>query len=157
MTKTRRTYTREFKHEAVHLLETSGKSTSHLERELGIGGGCLFRWKRELAEEGKSAFRGHGHLMPDQEHIRQLERENEILRQERDILKKHAYCPDQPEQCHTGSSGKPWCSGRWYEAALNDSTLAQQLARQAYKDVHQYTWQKRARRILDHFQIAYET
>ena len=88
MTKTRRTYTREFKLEAVHLLETSGRSAAQLERELGIGGGCLSRWRREFAEEGENAFPGHGRLAPDQERVRQLERENEILRQERDILKK---------------------------------------------------------------------
>ena len=88
MTKTRRTYTREFKLEAVHLLETSGRSAAQLERELGIGSGCLSRWRQELAEERENAFPGHGRLAPDQERIRQLERENEILRQERDILKK---------------------------------------------------------------------
>ena len=88
MTKTRRQYTREFKLEAVRLLETSGKSAAQLERELGIGTGCLSRWKREFAEEGKHAFPGHGRLAPDQERIRQLEQENAILRQERDILKK---------------------------------------------------------------------
>ena len=88
MTKTRRTYTREFKIEAVRLLKTSGKSAAQIERELGIGGGCLARWKREFAAEGEQAFPGHGRLTPDQERIHQLERENEILRQERDILKK---------------------------------------------------------------------
>jgi transposase len=88
MTKTRRKYTREFKLEAVDLLETSGKSASQIERELGIGGGCLSRWKREFGEEGEHAFPGHGRLPPDQERLRHLERENEILRQERDILKK---------------------------------------------------------------------
>ena len=88
MTKTRRTYTREFKLEAVHLLETSGRSAAQIERELGIGSGCLSRWRREFAEEGENAFPGHGRLAPDQEQIRQLEQENEILRQERDILKK---------------------------------------------------------------------
>ncbi len=88
MTKTRRTYTREFKLEAVHLLETSCRSAPQLERELGIGGGCLYRWRRKFAEEGENAFPGHGRLAPDEEHIHQLEQENEILRQERDILKK---------------------------------------------------------------------
>jgi transposase len=88
MTKTRRQYTREFKLEAVRLLETSGKSAAQIERELGIGTGCLSRWKREFAEEGKHAFPGHGRLTPDQDRIHHLEQENEILRQERDILKK---------------------------------------------------------------------
>ena len=83
-----RTYTREFKLEALELLRTSGKSMAQIERELGIGGGGLSRWKRAFEEEGEDAFPGHGRLTPDRERIRQLERENEILRQERDILKK---------------------------------------------------------------------
>jgi transposase len=88
MTKKRRNYTREFKIEAVHLWQTSGKSATQIEYDLDIGKGCLYRWKRELAEEGENAFPGHGRLAPDQERIRQLEREVRILRQERDILKK---------------------------------------------------------------------
>ena len=88
MQKERRTYTAEFKREAVQLLETSGKSAAQIERDLGIGSGCLWRWKRKLLEGGENAFPGHGRLTTKQEHIRQLERENEILRQERDILKK---------------------------------------------------------------------
>jgi transposase len=88
MTKERKQYSREFKQEAVRLLETSGKSASELERELGIGKGNLWRWKREFAADGEDAFPGHGRLIPEQERLRQLERELEIVRQERDILKK---------------------------------------------------------------------
>ena len=88
MKKTRRQYNREFKQEAVQLLETSGRSAAQLERELGIGKGCLGRWKEQLAANGTQAFPGHGRLRPEQEELRQLRRENEILRQERDILKK---------------------------------------------------------------------
>jgi transposase len=81
-------YSREFKKEAIRLLETSGKSAAQLERELGIGKGNLSRWKRQSDKEGEDAFPGHGRLTPEQERLRRLERENEILRQERDILKK---------------------------------------------------------------------
>ena len=88
MAKERKLYSREFKQDAVRLLETSGKSASELERELGIGKGNLWRWKRKFAADGEDAFPGHGRLAPEQERFRQLERENEILRQERDILKK---------------------------------------------------------------------
>ena len=96
MTKARRQYSREFKQEAVQLLETSGKSASELERELGIGKGNLWRWKREFAADGEDAFPGQGRLTPDEERLRQLERENEILRQERDILKKAFAIFSQP-------------------------------------------------------------
>jgi transposase len=88
MKKIRRKYTREFRLEALRLLETSGKSAAQIERDLGIGSGNLYRWKRKLAEKGDYAFPGHGRLDPEQDRIRQLEREVEILRQERDILKK---------------------------------------------------------------------
>ena len=88
MSKTRRTYTREFKIEAVRLWETTDKSAAEIERELGIGDGCLSRWRKKLSREGESAFPGHGHLTPEQEELRQLRRELEIARQERDILKK---------------------------------------------------------------------
>ena len=88
MTKARRQYSREFKQEAVQLLATSGKSASQLERELGLGQGNLWRWKREFAADGKNAFPGQGRLTPEQERLRRLERELEIVRQERDILKK---------------------------------------------------------------------
>lgn len=96
MTKARRQYSREFKQEAVQLLKTSGKSASELERELGIGKGNLWRWKREFAADGEDAFPGQGRLTPDEERLRQLERENEILRQERDILKKAIAIFSQP-------------------------------------------------------------
>jgi len=88
MKKTRRTYSRDFKIEAVRLLESSGKSISQVERDLGIGKGNLWRWKREVAVDGKDAFPGHGRVAAEQERLRQLERELEIVRQERDILKK---------------------------------------------------------------------
>ena len=41
-----------------------------------------------MAADGEDAFPGHGNLPPDEERIRQLQRELEITRQERDILKK---------------------------------------------------------------------
>jgi transposase len=89
MAKGRRSYSEEFKLEALRLLETSGKPASVLERELGIGDGCLLQWKRKLAAEGKKAFPGPGRPGPDQQdEVARLRRELEIASQERDILKK---------------------------------------------------------------------
>ena len=88
MTKTRRTDSREFKMDALRLVETSGKSIRQIERDLGIGKGCLYRWRDEFKAEGTQAFPGQGRLTPEQEELRRLKRENELLRQERDILKK---------------------------------------------------------------------
>jgi len=41
-----------------------------------------------LLEPSEQAFPGSGHQTPQEEELRQLKRENELLRQERDILKK---------------------------------------------------------------------
>jgi transposase len=88
MSKQRRSYNTEFKLEALQLLETSGKTAAEIERELGIGDGCLLQWKRKLEAKGIQAFPGHGRLPADQEEMVRLRRELEIVRQERDILKK---------------------------------------------------------------------
>jgi len=89
MTEKRTSYTEEFKLEALRLLETSGKPARVLERELGIGEGCLRQWKKKLAADGDKAFPGPGRPGPDQQdEVARLRRELEIALQERDILKK---------------------------------------------------------------------
>lgn len=88
MTTKRRTYTDEFKREAVRLWETTDKSAAAVEAELGITHGLLNKWKARMKAEGETAFPGRGRLTPEQEKIRQLERELVIAKQERDILKK---------------------------------------------------------------------
>ncbi len=88
MSTTRKSYTKEFKLEALRLAETSGKPVSQIERELSLPKGMLFRWRRSQAHKGSDAFPGKGRLPDTDEQLRHLERENLILRQERDILKK---------------------------------------------------------------------
>lgn len=88
MTRQKRTYLPEFKQEAIQLWQSSGKSATSIESELGITHGLLSRWKRKQDENGQNAFPGKGRLMPEQEKMRHLEKENAILRQEREILKK---------------------------------------------------------------------
>ena len=84
----KRTYPREFKVEAVALAKNSEKSISEIERELGITPGLLAKWKQRLKRNGAQAFPGKGRLKEDDELIRRLQRENDVLRQERDGLKK---------------------------------------------------------------------
>jgi len=88
MNKNRKTYSREFKLEAVRLWQTTDKSGAEIERELGIGHGCLSRWKQKYLSDGESAFPGHGRVPPEEDELRRLRRELAIVRQERDILKK---------------------------------------------------------------------
>jgi len=96
--KKRKKYTAEFKQEAVRLYKTSGKTQAQIERDLGLWKGCIGRWKKELEQKGEQAFPGHGCLTADDERFRKLERENEILRQERDILKKAVAIFSQPSK-----------------------------------------------------------
>ena len=61
MAKVQKTYTREFKEEAVRLVQTSGKPIAQIARELGISDSAIHGWRKELAEHGKDAFPGKGH------------------------------------------------------------------------------------------------
>src|SRR5512139_4227834 len=80
MIKHRKTYTREFKLEAIGLAETSGRPITQLERELGLSQGTIAHWRREVRQNGSEAFPGQGHLLPSEERLRQLERENAIIK-----------------------------------------------------------------------------
>lgn len=88
MRKTRRTYTREFKIEAVRLFQQGDRRVSELARELEIDRKQLKRWADQFEQEQEEAFPGKGHLKPQDEEVRRLKRENERLREEREILKK---------------------------------------------------------------------
>lgn len=88
MGKIQKVYTKEFKQEAVRLVQTSGKPIAQVARELGISDTSIHQWRKELAENGAEAFPGKGHQTQLEEENRRLKRENEILRQEREILKK---------------------------------------------------------------------
>jgi transposase len=84
----KRTYTRSFKVQALELAKSGQKSISEIERDLGITAGLLHKWKARMKVDGEQAFPGKGRQKEDEELIRRLKRENEQLRQERDILKK---------------------------------------------------------------------
>jgi transposase len=88
MQKAKQTYTKEFKLEAVQLVQSGKKSQAQIARDLGVADSTLSHWRMELEKHGKEAFPGSGHLPPLEEENRQLKRENDILRQERDVLKK---------------------------------------------------------------------
>ena len=87
MNKQRR-FSREFKQEAVRLIEESGKSVAEIAAELGVSDNSLYRWRQEFRRDGEQAFPGQGRLKADDEYVRQLEQELKIVKQERDILKK---------------------------------------------------------------------
>jgi transposase len=55
---------------------------------LGISDTSIHEWRKQLAAHGDEAFPGSGHQTAQEEELRRLKRELEVMRQERDILKK---------------------------------------------------------------------
>jgi transposase len=88
MAKARRTFTPEFKVQAVQLVTEQGKSIAEVARDLDLSESLLRGWKQALAAEGDRAFPGQGHLPALEEELRRLRAENKRLQMERDILKK---------------------------------------------------------------------
>lgn len=86
MSEQRRRFTKEFKEQAVELLNTSDKTAAQLAEELGVRSEQLYRWKRTLEADGSQAFRGNGKARQDE--LAELRKENARLKEERDILRK---------------------------------------------------------------------
>jgi transposase len=87
MSVSRRPYPPEFKAEAVRLLRESGKSFPQVAKDLGIAAGSLRSWARQAEiDRGERP----GLTTEEREELRRLRKENKILIQEREILKKAA-------------------------------------------------------------------
>ncbi len=100
MSANRKQYTREFKLEVLELARSSGKTTAVLESELGLYHGQITAWRRLLRRDQAAAFPGTGHLSEADAQLAQLRHELEIVRQERDILKKAVAIFSRPPEQH---------------------------------------------------------
>jgi transposase len=87
----RKKYSKQFKLDAIQMYENGEKPMSQIERELGITDGLLGKWREDLrkVQDTEKVFPGNGNLPEQEARIRQLERENALLRQEKEILKKY--------------------------------------------------------------------
>ena len=99
MTRERKKYSKEFKLEAIRMYENGERSASEIERELGITNGLVGKWRQELNRQLKKdgAFPGNGRLADTEARIRQLERENALLKEDKEILKKVLRCTRRTE------------------------------------------------------------
>jgi transposase len=86
--KPKRVFDKEFKLNTARLIISKEKKIAELSRELGITENTLHNWKNQYLKDNKDAFPGKGHQTPDEGYLKKLERENQILKEERDILKK---------------------------------------------------------------------
>ncbi len=84
----RKAYPREFREEAVRLVRESRKPIIQVARDLGVSYESLRTWiKRADLDAGR---RTDGLTTEEREELRRLRRENRILQEEREILKKAA-------------------------------------------------------------------
>jgi len=84
--RTRRTYTLEFKREAVNLAEDSDKTITEVSRDLGINSNLIRRWKKELAKSTVESTK-----VDDKDaEIRRLRAELRDLKEDHEIIKKAA-------------------------------------------------------------------
>lgn len=86
--KNRRKYEKEFKDNAVKLHLKTNKPVYEIETELGVSHGTIGRWVKEYQKKGLDSFPGNGQLSGKDLEIMRLKKENKILKEERDILKK---------------------------------------------------------------------
>lgn len=84
----KKTYSDEFKRDAIRLLETSGKTVTELENELGLSHGLLRKWQKRFQFNPVSEQLELSEVEQLKTELRTLKRELEITRMERDILKK---------------------------------------------------------------------
>jgi transposase len=85
---TRRTYTREFKIEAVKLLSNSDKSVDTMAETLGVSRSSLNRWQREFGADPDQAFPGNGQRKERDEEVARLQKALREAQMEVEILKK---------------------------------------------------------------------
>lgn len=81
-------YPKEYKMEAIELSNREDLTCKEVAEDLGISVNLLYNWRSQARKEGEDAFPGKGNQTPGEARINELERENEKLKNERDILKK---------------------------------------------------------------------
>lgn len=91
--KRRQVFSREFKLEAIRLLEEGKKPAADIARELGIRRNQLYKWKEQRDKQGAAVFPGEGRRSgksSDLEEIARLRSEVAKVKEENEILKKAA-------------------------------------------------------------------
>jgi len=84
----RRGYAKEFKLEAIQLVQSQGGNASATARNLGIDPNTLNRWIREYNNDKEHSFPGLGNLKEPEKELSRLKKELADTKMERDILKK---------------------------------------------------------------------
>ena len=76
---TRKSYSKEFKVNAVRMITEEGRRAAEVARDLGISYNMLLNWKRKLQEDHEDAFPGHGKLKSTEESFARISAEGRAL------------------------------------------------------------------------------
>jgi len=94
MTNKRKSYTsysKEFKLEAIRLLEESERPASEIALQLGVRRNQLYKWKEQMIKTGDVASAKRGRSKKENEsELTKMKREIQRLKEENEILKKAA-------------------------------------------------------------------
>ena len=81
-------YPPEFRAEAVRLVQSGGRDPEQLARDLGCSAQAIRNWVRQADLD--AGQRQDGLTTAEREELARLRRENRVLREEREILRKAA-------------------------------------------------------------------
>ncbi len=87
MARVRRTFTPEFKRDAVRLVVAEGKTVSEVARNLGLARSLLQRWIEQHADQDRDGNPRKARSVENEE-TKQLRKKLRDVTEERDILKK---------------------------------------------------------------------
>ena len=90
MTTKKKSYSKQFKIDAVKLVTEQGYKISEAARNLDIHPNVLRHWRNQLKADSDQAFPGKGYMAPEIEELHRLRKENKRLQMEHEILKKAA-------------------------------------------------------------------
>lgn len=79
-----------YKIEVCKQVESGTATVAEISRETGISENTLYTWMKRYRENRDKPFVGSGRILPENEELARLRRENKDLREENEILKKAA-------------------------------------------------------------------
>lgn len=85
-----KTYTKDFKIQVCKLILNKNKPVPQLAKAVNVPSHTIYRWIKEYQDYGEDAFVGCGYLRSPEAKLKQLQKTNEKLMMENDILKKAA-------------------------------------------------------------------
>jgi transposase len=85
-----KSYSKEFKLEAIRLADESDKPVTQVARELGLRVNQIYKWRKQLEEKQDSAFSGKQTATDKDAEIRRLKKALAASQEENEFLKKTA-------------------------------------------------------------------